>query len=259
MMKLIIGFWLTLLASAALADGHGEGNNKTVAMQVHYCSLNNGKDMADVDKALAPWRKWKEQNDYNGWTAELTPQYDIRDGYDFYWLNFLPFTEMAGVLETYAASGGAAQRAIDGVASCKLGLFGSRLKFPQVDESTLNSTSFVSIDSCNRKDGVDMETLLAQHDEFVGTSQTANADYIWNVVWPMAGVPSVSPMTGVQRMDYANMFWFPSLTSQMAAFESEVNGELRMERKTYLQSFADCYERSTFAVKILNTPNRPWN
>jgi hypothetical protein len=55
------------------------------------------------------------------------------------------------------------------------------------------------------------------------------------------------------------MFWFPSLTSQMAILDNEVNGELRMLRKTYLQSFADCHDRNMFNVKILNVPSRPWN
>ena len=38
-------------SATALADGHGGGGD-VVAMQVHYCTLNDGKDMADVDKAL---------------------------------------------------------------------------------------------------------------------------------------------------------------------------------------------------------------
>ena len=52
-------------------------------MQAHYCTLNAGKDMADVNQALAGWRKWTEDYSMNGWTAELTPQFDIAEGYDF--------------------------------------------------------------------------------------------------------------------------------------------------------------------------------
>ena len=74
----------------------------------------------------------------------------------------------------------------------------------------------------------------------------------------MAGVPSIAA-NGTDRFDFANMFWFPSLTSQMAILDNEVNGELRMLRKTYLQSFADCHDRNMFNVKILNVPSRPWN
>ena len=103
-----------------------------------------------------------------------------------------------------------------------------------------------------------MDTLRGRHDEFVAASAATNADYIWNVVWPMAGVPSIAP-NGADRLDFANMFWFPSLTSQMAVLDNEVNGELRMLRKTYLQSFADCHDRNMFNVKILNVPSRPWN
>ena len=89
MKKLLIGLLLLAFGPAVLADDHMSPAGNTVALQVHYCALNDGKDMADVDKALSSWRKWKEQTSYNGWTAELTPQFDIREGYDFYWLNFL--------------------------------------------------------------------------------------------------------------------------------------------------------------------------
>ena len=37
-----------------------------------------------------------------------------------------------------------------------------------------------------------MDTLRGRHDEFVAASAATNADYIWNVVWPMAGVPSIA-------------------------------------------------------------------
>ena len=179
MKTFILGLFMLGASSTTVADDHGGGD--VVAMQVHYCTLNDGKDMADVDKALAPWRKWKEQVGYNGWTAELTPQFDIRDDYDFYWLNFMPFGDMAQVLDNFAATGTAAQKAIDSVSRCKVALFGSRLKFPIVDESNLQQTSVVSIESCNRKDGVDMDTLRGRHDEFVAASAAANADYIFGM------------------------------------------------------------------------------
>ena len=88
------------------ADNHDNPENPTVAMQAHYCTLNSGKDMADVDQALAPWRRWKEETNWNGWTAEVTPQFDIVDGPDFYWLNFAPFDYTGDVLEEFAVSGG---------------------------------------------------------------------------------------------------------------------------------------------------------
>jgi hypothetical protein len=255
---LAISAFIVTLSQSAFADDHATAGADVVAMQAHYCSLKNGKDMADVNKALGPWRKWKEQNNYNAWTIELTPQYDISEGYDFYWLNFLPFDDMAAVLDSYANTGASAQNAIDSVANCKVALYASKLKYPLVDESNLAETSVVNIDSCNKRDDVDMRTLMERHDEFVATSMATKADYLWNVVWPMAGVPAEAA-NGEVRTDFANMFWFPNLTSQMTAFNSEVNGELQALRRTYLQSFAHCTDRNTYNVKVLNKPNSAWN
>lgn len=239
------------------ADDHASASNPVAAMQLHVCSLNDGKDMTDVNKALAPWRKWKEETQYNGWTAQLTPQFDIRDGADFYWLNFAPFDYMAEVLSNYAETGAAVQRSVDSVASCKTALYASKLKFPAVEESNLNSTSVVSVESCNRKEGVEISTITARHALFSEASAASGADYIWNIVWPLAGIPAVSP-TGVERADFAHMFWFPDLASQMAAYDSEVNGEIGPMRRDYLQAYADCTDRNTFNVSILNKPTSAW-
>ena len=92
---------LWMITANTVADDHASDSNPAVAMQVHYCSLKEGKDMASVNKALSTWRKWKKETNYNGWTAELTPMFDIRDNYDFYWLNFAPFDYMAEVLKEY--------------------------------------------------------------------------------------------------------------------------------------------------------------
>ena len=246
------------LSTATSADHHAPGSGGVAAMQAHYCTLNAGKDMEDVDRALNGWRKWAEENSFNGWTAELTPQFDVSDGYDFYWLNFVPFNEMAGVLGTWAESGGSAQSAIDQVASCKVALYGSRLKYSVVDESDLQATKVVNVESCNLRDNVDMAPLLDRHQDFVELNETGNADYIWNIVWPMVGVPETFA-NGEERTDFAHMVWYPSLESQMAALDGEANGTLRSELRNYRQAFADCTGRTSYGVRIPHTPSRPWN
>ena len=50
---------------SAIADDHAAaGSEPRGAMWVHQCSLNEGKSLSDVDKALAGWRKWKEEVDF---------------------------------------------------------------------------------------------------------------------------------------------------------------------------------------------------
>ena len=56
MKTFILGLLMLGASTTALADDHGGGGD-VVAMQVHYCTLNDGKDMADVDKALGLWRE----------------------------------------------------------------------------------------------------------------------------------------------------------------------------------------------------------
>ena len=51
MKTFILGLLMLGASTTALADDH-RGGGDVVAMQVHYCTLNDGKDMVDVDKAL---------------------------------------------------------------------------------------------------------------------------------------------------------------------------------------------------------------
>ena len=255
-LKAVLISILWMITANTVADDHASDSNPAVAMQVHYCSLKEGKDMASVNKALSTWRKWKKETNYNGWTAELTPMFDIRDNYDFYWLNFAPFDYMAEVLKEYESTGGPSQKAIDSVADCKVAIYGSKLKYPLVEESTLDETNYLSVEFCNRREGVEMQSLLSRHAYFASLSEAGDADYLWNVVWPMAGVPSVA--NGTDRADFANMLWYTSLGSLMSSLNSEANGDLGMIRREYIQAYADCADRNIFNVNIINKPNRPW-
>ena len=134
------GSTLWMVGANTVADDHASDSNPAVAMQVHYCSLKEGKDMTSVNKALSTWRKWKKETNYNGWTAELTPMFDIRDNYDFYWLNFAPFDYWLVLKSTNRR--GPSQKATDSVADCKAAIYGSKLKYPLVEESTLDETNY---------------------------------------------------------------------------------------------------------------------
>ena len=103
-----------------------------------------------------------------------------------------------------------------------------------------------------------MATLLDRHQDFIELNEAANADYIWNIVYPMVGVPETFA-NGTERTDFAHMVWYPSLESQMAALDGEANGALRSELRNYRQAFADCTGRNSYGVRILHTPSRPWN
>ena len=61
-------------------------------MWVHQCTLNEGKTLSDVDKALSGWRKWKEEVNWNGYTFQLTPAYfNLPGDLDLIWINNASF------------------------------------------------------------------------------------------------------------------------------------------------------------------------
>ena len=65
-----------LFSAFAFADGHDNDSETPVAMAntINFCSLKDGKTMADTEKVMGMLASWAEQNN-PGLVAVLTPFY----------------------------------------------------------------------------------------------------------------------------------------------------------------------------------------
>ena len=78
--KSILISTLWMVGANTVADDHASDSNPAVAMQVHYCSLKEGKDMTSVNKALSTWRRWKKETNYKRSKGNKSFFFSLRDG-----------------------------------------------------------------------------------------------------------------------------------------------------------------------------------
>ena len=256
-LSLIFAFCLIAGSANTIADEHSAPTQPDVALSAYFCTLNDGRSMQDLDKAVAAYRALSYANNWNTWALMLTPRFSLLNEPDFYWLNFGTFDYLAEVGQEYAEQGQAVQKAFDKVVTCKQALYGSRLKYPLQDESTLAANTLVQVEWCDRKDGVSMDNMLARHSANAEAAEKNGENGVWNIIWPIAGVGPLNVL-GEKQRDFAHMLWLPDMAAYMNLVDREVNGGDGYGRRNYLESYAECDGRFVYDVTIQNQPNREW-
>ena len=243
---------------SAIADDHTTAGSETRnAMWVHQCSLNEGKSLSDVDKALAGWRKWKEEVDWNGFTFQLTPAYfNLPGDLDLIWINNASFEHYGETMTNWNDSGVAAQRAIDKVVSCKVELYSSWVKyFPEMAEGAQgDGPKMVDFQTCTPIAPV--PALIQKHAEYVEAMKAGNSRVVWGMYAPISGVSSVN-IIGNPAGTVGHMEWFPNMEVYAATHGNRVNNaELRQNLQEYYSEYMNCESRVSFNVEMLHSPQQ---
>ena len=243
---------------SAIADDHATAGSETRnAMWVHQCSLNEGKSLSDVDKALAGWRKWKEEVDWNGFTFQLTPAYfNLPGDLDLIWINNASFEHYGETMTNWNDSGVAAQRAIDKVVSCKVELYSSWVKyFPEMAEGAQgDGPKMVDFQTCTPIAPV--PALIQKHAEYVEAMKAAKSRVVWGMYAPISGVSSVN-IIGNPAGTVGHMEWFPNMEVYASTHGNRVNNaELRQNLQEYYSEYMNCESRVSFNVEMLHSPQQ---
>ena len=243
---------------SAIADNHAAaGSEQRNAMWVHQCTLNEGKSLSDVDKALAGWRKWKEDVDWNGYTFQLTPAYfNLPGDLDLIWINNASFEHYGETMTNWNDSGVAAQRAIDKVVSCKVELYSSWVKyFPEMAATgTGGGPKIVDVETCTPIAPV--SALIEKHSVYVDMMRARNSRVVWTMFAPISGVSSVN-MMGNPAGTIGHMEWYPSMEVYAANHGRRVNNaESRQDLQEYYSEYANCESKVSFNVEMLHSPQQ---
>ena len=247
-----------LFGQGAIADDHiAPGSEPRSAMWVHQCTLNEGKTLSDVDKALSGWRKWKEEVNWNGYTFQLTPAYfNLPGDLDLIWINNASFEHYGETMTNWNDSGVAAQRAIDRVVSCKMELYSSWVKyFPEMDAGEIgDGPKIVDVQTCNPVAPV--SALIDKHGSYVEAMKTADSEVAWAMFAPISGVSSVN-VVGNPAGSIGHMEWYPSMEIYASTHGNRVNNaQLRQDLQEYYSEYASCESRVSFNVQMLHAPQQ---
>ena len=162
MKALGIALCACVLAGAAWADNHEEGENRTfVPVETYTCTYVDGMGPADLDKATAYWNKWADKQGMQDYYAiTVVPVYHGAETFDVGWLGvWRSGAAMGRDSDLWLNSGGEAAAKFAEVVDCTThsNFATTRMKAPP---DTDPDNFMLTFSDCNVREGADWDKVM---------------------------------------------------------------------------------------------------
>lgn len=147
--------------NTAVAQDDDDG---AAAVEIYTCSYVDGKDAADLDKVIAKWNKWADDQgmtDYSAWT--MTPFYaSAEQDFDIIWLGVTQTGKGMGVLQdNWIANGGSLWDDFDSIIPCDSHSLMAAVQFKEPPKREDRSSIILDFSDCTIGDGKHFSTDVA--------------------------------------------------------------------------------------------------
>jgi len=149
------GFVLAVgLNNAVAQDDDDDGG--AVPVEIYTCNYADGKGPADLDKVVANWSKWaddQETNNYSAWT--MTPFYSSPEQeFDVIWMGVTETgQEMGAAQDDWLANGGDVAAEFDSVSPCNAHSMFAAVQIKDPPDREDPSSVVISFSDCTIGDG----------------------------------------------------------------------------------------------------------
>lgn len=235
---------LLLAVGAADAQVSKEGMGKVLPVEMFACKFNEGQGAADLDKVIARWSKYKDDNDVNDYAAwTLTPvYYGPEQDFDIIWLGaWRDGNAMGKGTDTWLGTGGELQAAFDKVVDCDAHVAMSSAMYKAPADGPTPSSGFMTMMDCKLNEGhryTDIKAAEMKWAEHLVRSGSKASYWHW---FPMYG-------GGDADFDYKVVFSYPTFTEIGADFERSANGGGRELSKEIFGDIDECDDARVYAV-----------
>lgn len=227
---------LMTLPGVASADSHEEAARPTAfPAEIFTCTYVDGKDRSDLDRVIARFNKWSDENDPDGYSAwVMTPQfYNQNIKLDVLWLGaWQSFEELGASQDTWTTKGGEMAEAFNKVVTCDNHvLFRGYTIMPPMQESP-PPTGVVFFSSCTANEGAEPRAVYEAHvkwDQWFRDKGIKTAS--WAFVHDLGA--------GAPKFDYYHVRSFNNYSDMGTAGELLFNGgglEVAMEMENSVTS-----------------------
>jgi hypothetical protein len=139
---------------SAYAENHEQEARRYVPVETYTCNYRAGKSPADLDKVIANWNKWMDDNggeDYFAMT--LTPHYYGENTFDVGWLGSWPSGEAMGRgTDLWMSKGSDISRQFDEVIECETHTNFATTEFKSPGEGPTPDTLVLAFSDCTGPD-----------------------------------------------------------------------------------------------------------
>ena len=234
--------------TSTLVNAQEEGGMLVIPVEHFLCKYNEGQGPADLEKAIASWSKFADDNgidNYSAWT--LTPYYySANQEFDVIWMGaWKDGNAMGAGTDTWLAKGTANAAQFAKVVTCDTHVNSASINHKLPPDGQTPDTGVLTYSSCNMKDGVTYSAVAA------ATRQ-------WAQVLTDAGSKSAIyhqfPVFGGGGDDVADFLWmeaYPSHAELGADYERMGNGLLYRTNGELLDHLVSCD-----VARVYNAKNR---
>ena len=153
-----------VLVLGGLNSAYAQDDDKAAPVELYTCSYADGKGPADLDKVVAKWNKWADEQglaDYSAWT--LTPFYSSPEqDFDVLWLGVSNTAEGMGAgQDMWLAKGGAIQKEFNSVIPCDAHSLMAAMQFKAPPDRESPSSIVLDFSDCTIGEGKHFSTDVA--------------------------------------------------------------------------------------------------
>lgn len=148
---------LSLLFSApAFAQATNDGIGKIVPVELFVCSYRDGQDEGDLNRVIARWSKFMDDNGVNNYAAwTLSPYfYGADQNFDFIWMGASADGNAMGAgIDLWLSKGGELQGQFNAVADCNTHVLLSSAMYKAPPDGETPSSAVISMTDCKINEG----------------------------------------------------------------------------------------------------------
>ena len=200
------------------------------------CSFNDGSGRADLDKAIANWNAWMDDQgatDYGAIT--LTPYYFGDDSFEIGWLGFWTSQEAMGAgIDSYLSKGAKAAEGFNKALTCNSHEHWASINVKAPKEGPPPDKFVLMFSNCTINEGTEWPVLKSAIDEAAAYMTEQN---FGNGAWMMWQVFGGG---GENDWDFKWVTSYANYTDFGKAYQHNANGGGRQKMNEIMDDMLDC-------------------
>ena len=235
---------LLLSATAANAQVSAETMGKVLPVEIFVCKYNDGQGPADLDKVVARWTRYmdeQENRDYAAWT--LTPYfYGAEQDFDLIWMGAYTDGNAWGAgTDNWLANGGALQAEFAKLATCDTHVALSSAMYKAPPDGT-PASGVITMMACELNEGHTYKDIRAAELKWVEHLEAQQSPVGYWHWFPLFG-------GGNAEFDYKIVSAYRNFSEVGAEFERNANGGGREIAREIFADIDECDEPRVYLAK----------
>ncbi len=200
------------------------------------CSFNEGKDSKDLDKVIADWNAYMDDQGADSYGAfVMTPNYHGPDTFEIGWLGFWTSQEAMGSgIDSYRANSGEMDSKFASVLTCNTHEHWASVQMKAPPEGEAPDNIVLMFSNCTKSDDIEWKPLFEKIDTAVDYMEANDFKSGAWAMWPVFGGE------GEPDWDFKWVTSYANYTDFGKAYQHNANGGGRQKMNEIMGDSLDC-------------------